>query len=126
SRNRTRVFQYARGARSVAGSEVGIRAHAEVSCGTGYGRDVETEEVQTQARSVAVVGIRVRGLLFTGDRLLGEFAHVGDDTVPAVVLLRFWLHGRDERAANRERQANLSSLATGQNLTGFTRLTGWS
>jgi len=44
---------------------------------------------------------------------------VGHDSVPAVVLLRLRLHGRDEHSANRQRQTPNSALAPREDLEAF-------
>src|SRR6185369_17586451 len=69
---------------------------------------------QTQARSVAAAGTRVCNLLPAGDRLFRAAAHVGHNSVSAVVLLRLRLHGRDEHPANGERQAIVCFVASSE------------
>ena len=58
----------------------------------------------------------MRGLthdfLPVGDHLLVAVTHVGHDSVSAAVLLRLWLHGRDEPAANRQWTANRRAVAS--------------
>ena len=110
--NRAGVFQCARCARSAAGSEVRLCAHAEVPRRRDQRRNLEAQKVQTKAWLVAAARIELCRLFHAGDHVCGTLAHVGNNSFSDAVLLRLWLHGPDESAADHQRQTLSLALAT--------------